>query len=160
MDPRWPPPLRRRRRHTVLVATPHTARVLVVLISLFSVAVGVLTMRYPSSFFFLPDALGTLFLLAGVFGLFSVRCCWKSRMLGVGAGTGLAGAAILRGVAIWWDLGHARAFDAIVSSAEQANDVSRLIAGGEWIMYGVVLVATWPGLVHDATVRQRRDDEQ
>jgi hypothetical protein len=139
----------------VLVRSHRSARLLIVLVALFSVLTGALTVRYPSTFFLLPDVLGGLFILAGLGAFGSMRCFWKSRWLAVGTGTALSGAALLRGLAIWYDVGWARAWAAVSLTADNPQDTSRVISGALWMVYGSVLMVAWPGLVHDSSIRSQ-----
>lgn len=151
----WPPPLREQRQVTVLVRSPRTAFGMIVGLSVFSIYTGLLTVRYPSTFFLLPRANGALFIAAGVLALASIRTYYRSRWLGITAGTFLATSALLRGISIWWDLGWADTVD-VFTQPSDPNDVSRLIAGGQWTAYGSLLLVGWPGLVHDTSVTRAR----
>lgn len=154
----WPPPLRERRQVTVLVRKSRSAFWMIVGVSFFSVGTGLLTIQYPDTFFLLPDAIGAMFIAAGLLALASIRCYWKSRWLGITAGTFLATSAILRGLSVWWDLGWGQAWE-VVSIASNPQNVSRLISGGLWIAYGLVLMVAWPGLVHDTSVKVLLDPD-
>lgn len=148
----WPPPLRQQQQVTVLVRSPRTAFALIVLVSVFSVCVGLATMGYENgALLMVPKVNGAMFIVAGLLAVSSAHAFWRSRWLAITAGTFLSTAALLRGISIWWTLGWSNAFDVLAANADP-NVISRLIAGGQWSIYGMLLLIAWPGLVHDSSV--------
>lgn len=148
----WPPPLRSQQQVTVLVRSPRSAFALIVMLSVFSVCVGLATFSYETGeLLMVPQANGAMFVLAGLLAVSSAHAFWRSRWLAITAGTLLSTAALLRGVSIAWTLGWHDALGVLVGNPS-SFEVARLIGAGQWMVYGVLLMIAWPGLVHDSSV--------
>jgi hypothetical protein len=122
---------------------PYRVRAFIVAVSAFYIAVGYTTLNYAPSFITTPVVLAFVFLVGGTCGVLRAVIP-HSIPLAVIAGAGMIGGSFMRAFAIALTIDFDTPFRAFLLDPSVPNqDVSRVIAIGQWTLMAVWLWVSW-----------------
>lgn len=152
-------PIRNEEQCPVLTQHRWVAYTVLSILCLTSIAAGVVTIQYQPEFFDFPNAWGVAFMLGGLLGLSAV--VWPTHpKVALWAGAAMSGLAVSRGLFIGAQLSLSDWVQLVLiqNNLEKGIAGARAVAAFQWSAYGILILVSWPALIHDtrASPRLRR----